>query len=104
MPRATALDNYRVEEQLSGADVRADAEINRYIASTLATIRHPCGTWRIGTDGNAVLDPKMRVKGIAGLRVVDASGFPDLPGAHINAAVLMAAEKIAGSIVTAPNA
>jgi 4-pyridoxate dehydrogenase len=55
------------------------------------TVNHPLGTCAIGDQG--VLDPELRVHGIENLRVVDASALPDMPSAHINAIVMMLAER-----------
>jgi choline dehydrogenase-like flavoprotein len=65
---------------------------------TATTVSHPVSTARMGSDENCVLDPDLRVRGIEGLRVVDASAFPDLVSAHTNAAVIMLAEKASDMI------
>jgi choline dehydrogenase len=59
---------------------------------------HPAGTCRLGSDPDAVLDLELRVRGVAGLRVVDASVLPTIPNAHPNATVLAIAERAAGLI------
>jgi 4-pyridoxate dehydrogenase len=86
-----ALDPYRGEEIGPGLAVKTDAEIDAWLKRTLITAHHPVGTCAIGPDG--VLDSDLRVRGIENLRVCDASAMPDLVSAHINAAVLMMAEK-----------
>ena len=88
-----AMESYRAAEASPGPKVSSDAEIDAYIRRTALTAHHPAGTCRMGSDAEAVLDPQMRVQGIEGLRVVDASAMPDLVSAHINACVLMMAEK-----------
>jgi len=93
-----ALDPFRGEEYSPGLSVRTDAEIDAFIRSTAITAHHPCATCPMGIGPDAVLDPDMRVRGAQGLRVVDASAMPDLVGAHINACVLMMAEKAADMI------
>ena len=60
-----------------------------------ATVHHPVGSCRMGRDPNAVVDAQLRVHGIAGLRVADASVFPRVVGGNTNAAVVMVAEKAA---------
>jgi choline dehydrogenase-like flavoprotein len=66
--------------------------------ATAVTAHHPAGTCRMGSDAMAVVDPELRVRGTQGLRVVDASVFPDLVGGTINAPVVMIAEKAADLI------
>jgi 4-pyridoxate dehydrogenase len=89
---------YRGGETSPGESVRSDAEIEAWIRSSAITAHHPCGTCAMGTGPDAVTDPQLRVHGIEGLRVVDASVMPDLVSAHINACVLMIAEKAADMI------
>jgi choline dehydrogenase-like flavoprotein len=78
--------------------VTSDAEIDAWIRKTVITAHHPAGTCAMGIGPNAVVDPTLRVRGVEGLRVVDASAMPDMVGAHINACVLMMAEKAADMI------
>jgi len=73
--------------------LNTDTEIDAYIRSTGITVHHPAGTCRMGADGDSVVDPELRVRGVEALRVVDASVFPDLVGGNINAPVIMIAEK-----------
>lgn len=87
------LKPYRAAEISPGPQVRTDEDIDGYIRSTGATAYHSVGTCRMGSDGKAVCDPQLRVRGIERLRVCDASVMPDLVSAHINACVLMMAEK-----------
>jgi choline dehydrogenase-like flavoprotein len=93
-----AMDPFRGEESSPGLNVRTDAEIDAFIRSTAITAHHPCATCPMGLGPDAVLDADMRVRGAEGLRVVDASAMPDLVGAHINACVLMMAEKASDMI------
>jgi 4-pyridoxate dehydrogenase len=93
-----ALAPYRGEELGPGKNVKTDAEIDNWLRNTLITAHHPAGTCPMGTTPAAVLDPDMRVRGIEGLRVVDASAMPDLVSAHINACVIMMAEKASDMI------
>jgi len=70
-----------------------DEEILEYVRGTAATAYHPSGTCRMGSDARAVVDGELRVRGVQGLRVVDASIFPLLPGGNTNLPVIMVAER-----------
>ena len=72
-----------------------DATLLDFARATGGTVYHPCGTVRMGGDAAAPLDPRLRLRGVDGLRVVDASVFPDIPVCNINATVLSVAEKAA---------
>jgi choline dehydrogenase-like flavoprotein len=87
------LAPYRGREVSPGEKVNSDAEIDAFIRRTAITAHHPCGTCAMGIGPDTVTDPQLRVRGIEGLRVADASVMPDLVSAHINACVLMIAEK-----------
>ena len=82
------------------ATVQVDAQLEDYTRKTAVTAHHPAGTCRMGpaSDPMAVVDSQLRVIGIDGLRVVDASIFPDMVGGNINAPVIMVAEKAADMI------
>ena len=97
----SALDDYRSGEFEPGASVATDAEIDAWIAATGETIYHPVGTCRMGAvdDPMAVVDDELRVIGLAGLRVVDASVMPTLVGGNTNAPTIMVAEKAADMIL-----
>jgi 4-pyridoxate dehydrogenase len=94
-----AMDPYRLAETNPADKVKTDAEIDHWIRSTVITAHHPCGTCPMGSTPAAVVDPEMRVHGTSGLRVVDAAAMPDLVSAHINACVLMMAEKASDMIL-----
>jgi choline dehydrogenase-like flavoprotein len=98
LARSHALEPYRDQELAPGDTVQTDAEIDAWLRQTLITAHHPAGTCPMGTTPAAVLDPELRVRGAEGLRVVDASAMPDLVSAHINACVIMMAEKAADMI------
>jgi 4-pyridoxate dehydrogenase len=89
---------FRGVETSPGEQVKTDAEIDAFIRRTAITAHHPCGTCAMGIGPDAVTDPELRVRGVEGLRVVDASVMPDLVSAHINACVLMIAEKASDHI------
>ena len=83
-----------------GPDVRSDADIEAWVRAHVELIYHPVGTCRMGAadDDQAVLDPELRVRGVAGLRVADASVFPVIPGGNTNAPTMMVAERAADLI------
>ncbi|MFM9555202.1 choline dehydrogenase [Streptomyces sp. cf124] len=91
-------------ELAPGTDVRTDADLERYLRETGYSANHACGTCAIGTSETAVVDPELRVRGIDGLRVVDASVLPTVPGANINATVIAVAEKASDLIRGIPAA
>jgi choline dehydrogenase len=93
-----ALAPFRGPELAPGHDVRSDAEIHTFLRQATQTYYHPVGTCRMGIDADAVVDPALRVRGIEGLRVVDASIMPTIPRANTNAATIMIAEKAADLI------
>jgi choline dehydrogenase len=96
--RAAAMDPWRGEEVLPGPGVTDDASLRAYLRRNLSTYAHPGGTCRIGTDGHAVVDTELRVHGINGLRVADASVMPSAPSANTNATVYAIAERAASLI------
>ncbi len=98
-----AFDPYRGDELAPGAAVRSDDEIDAFVRETVESAYHPCGTCRMGTDADtagaaAVVDPQLRVHGMAGLRVVDSSIMPAIPTGNLNAPTIMLAEKAADAI------
>ena len=98
--RQPALDPYRSEELFPGEDIQSDEAVDAWIRSVAETIYHPVGTCRMGADGDpmAVVDAQLRVHGIKGLRVIDASVMPTLVGGNTNAPTIMIAEKAADMI------
>lgn len=95
--RSPAIANY-VEEELMTPDTDTDAGLIRHIREHADTLYHPIGTCKMGTDPLAVVDPQLRVHGIKGLRVVDASIMPTLIGGNTNAPTIMIAERAADFI------
>lgn len=95
-----ALAPFAGAELFPGPAVQTDDEIDRWIRQTLETCYHPVGTCRMGTadDPGAVVDPECRVRGLEGLRVVDASIMPAIVSANTNASTIMIAEKAADII------
>jgi choline dehydrogenase len=100
-----ALARYRPQEFRPGPQYQSDAELARLAGDIATTIFHPVGTCRLGRadDPGAVLDPRLRVRGVAGLRVVDASVMPTITSGNTNAPTLMIAEKAARWIAADPD-
>ena len=90
-PQADLID----AETIPGAQVQSDAQIDQAIREFGGITHHPVGTCAMGIGPDAVVDPQLRVVGVAGLRIADASVMPLIPGANTNAATVMIAEKAA---------
>ncbi len=88
-----------VKEVDPGPDFRSRREVDDYIRNTTAGDFHLCGTCKMGNDGMAVVDPQLRVHGIEGLRVVDASVMPSIVSANTNATTIMIAERAADMVL-----
>jgi choline dehydrogenase len=86
------------EELFPGAQASSDAALDEHIRATASTTQHPLGTCRMGAGPMAVVDPQLRVIGMEGLRVIDASVMPDETGGNINAPTIMIAERAADLI------
>jgi len=97
--RAPALKPFTVEEVDPGDKITSDEALLAYCRARGSTIYHPTSTCRMGNDPAAVVDQKLRVRGIEGLRVVDASVMPDLVSGNTNAPVIMIAEKVSDMIL-----
>jgi choline dehydrogenase len=97
-----ALAKYQPQEWKPGRQYESDEELARLAGDIATTIFHPVGTTRMGRDGDpmAVLDSRLRVRGIAGLRVVDAGAMPTITSGNTNSPVLMIAEKAAAWILS----
>lgn len=96
---AKALSAYEPEEILPGPKVSSEAELLKSVGDIATTIFHPVGTCRMGVDPEAVVDPNLRVNGLRGLRIVDASIMPKIVSGNTASPVVMIAEKAAAMIV-----
>ncbi|HZU90879.1 MAG TPA: GMC oxidoreductase, partial [Stellaceae bacterium] len=93
-----ALAKYSVGETVPGPDVQSDEALGEFARSAGTNIFHPVGTCKMGNDAMAVVDPRLRVHGITGLRVVDASIMPAVTTGNTNAPTIMIGEKGAAMI------
>jgi 4-pyridoxate dehydrogenase len=95
-----SMREFIAREIAPGSDKSSDADIDAHIRNTAITVHHPAGTCKMGreSDQSAVVDAELRLRGLAALRIVDASVMPDLVSGNINAAVIMIAEKAADLI------
>jgi choline dehydrogenase len=96
-----ALARYQPQEWRPGTQYQSDDELARLAGDIATTIFHPVGTTKMGRDDDAmaVLDPQLRVRGVKGLRVVDAGAMPTITSGNTNSPTLMMAEKAAGWIL-----
>jgi choline dehydrogenase-like flavoprotein len=94
-----ALAKYVEAEKSPGAGVATRDEWLHFARENGQTIYHPVGTCRMGEDDGAVVDPRLRVKGLAGLRVVDASVMPTMVSGNTQVAVMIIAERAADLIL-----
>jgi choline dehydrogenase len=94
-----ALSDYVADELIPGKDVNTDAEFETAIRKNGISNLHPVGTCRMGGDEAAVLDPRLRVRGVERLRVADASVMPSVPAGNTNAPSIMIGEKASDMIL-----
>src|SRR5919202_860532 len=92
---ASAFDAWRGPEALPGAGVQGEAALRDFVRRAAGSYFHPVGTCRMGVGPDAVVDPELRVRGVEGLRVADASVMPDVVSANTNTAAMVIGEKAA---------
>jgi choline dehydrogenase len=91
--RMPAMRPYVLSEHLPGEAVQSDDELLAYCREAGTTIYHPTCSCRMGIDERAVVDPRLKVRGVEGLRVVDGAVMPSVVSGNTNAAIVMIAEK-----------
>ncbi len=97
--RAPAMAPFRLTEQAPGPKIETDAQLLDWVKATAETTYHPVGTCKMGIDPLAVVDPELRVHGLQGLRVADASIMPTLTSGNTNAPSIMIGEKAADLVL-----
>jgi choline dehydrogenase len=97
-----AYSDFRGSEYAPGSAAQSDEALDAYIRANASTLYHPVGTCKMGSDDMAVVDSKLRVRGIVGLRVIDASIMPDITSGNTNFPAMMIAEKGAEFVLGKP--
>ena len=97
--RQPAMAPYVAAELSPSVDARSDAEIETYLRASGIANLHPVGSCRMGADDASVVDPRLRVRGVDGLRIADASIMPTLPAGNTNAPSVMIGEKASAMIL-----
>jgi choline dehydrogenase len=98
-----AFDKFRGEEIVPGLEIQSNEDIETFIRNTAESLYHPVGTCKMGNDSMSVVNSKLQVHGVKGLRVVDASIMPNIIGGNTNAPTIMIAEKAADIIKSINN-
>ncbi|WP_200821140.1 GMC oxidoreductase [Oceanicoccus sp. KOV_DT_Chl] len=96
---APTMDKYRDQEIQPGRQLQTDEQLLAYVREKGESVYHPVGTCKMGKDKKAVVDNQLRVRGVTGLRVADASIMPTILSGNTNAACVMIAEKCADMIL-----
>jgi choline dehydrogenase len=99
--RAPSLEGIVRDELAPGVDISSDSEVLDWVKATAETTYHPVGTCKMGNDPMAVVDDQLRVHGIEGLRVADASIMPTLTSGNTNAPSIMIGEKASKMVLAA---
>jgi choline dehydrogenase len=101
---ATAFAEWGPREVLPGQHIQDEKGLRDFIARGTSHYYHPVGTCKMGTDDHAVVDPQLRVHGVEGLRVADASVMPTIVSGYTNAAAIMIGEKAADLVMHSASA
>jgi choline dehydrogenase len=96
---APVFDSNRREELIPGAEVQSDEDVLEFIRNTGESVYHPVGTCKMGNDDMAVVDDRLKVHGVEGLRVADASIMPTLISGNTNATAVLIGERCADFIL-----
>jgi choline dehydrogenase len=99
LSKSAAFSEWGPREVLPGGDVQDESGLRDFIARGTGLYFHPVGTCKMGTDDRAVVDPQLRLHGVEGLRVADASVMPAIPSVNVNAAAIMIGEKAADLVM-----
>lgn len=97
-----SFGKYAATERVPGVDIQSDDELEAYVRETLITVHHPGSTCRMGNKASDVVNHELKIHGLDGIRVADASIYPRVPGANTNASVVAIAEKAADMILGVP--
>lgn len=97
--RSPSFEYYYLDERQPGEDIESDEQLDAYIRETSRLMYHPCGTCKMGQDDLAVVDERLKVRGLRNLWVADASVFPSIPAGNINASCVMVGEKASSMIL-----
>ncbi len=97
-----SFGKYAASERVPGMDIQSDEELEAYVRETLITVHHPGSTCRMGNRDSDVVNHELKIHGLDGIRVADASIYPRVPGANTNASVVAIAEKAADMILGIP--
>ncbi|MDC0039570.1 GMC oxidoreductase, partial [Gammaproteobacteria bacterium] len=97
-----AFDEFRGSRITPAPAITTKNELENWVRANASTDYHPCGTCRMGSDTHAVVDQELRVHGIEGLRIVDASVMPDIVSGNLNAPTQMIAERAADYLMGRP--